>query len=362
MRSPVKSVRSPVRKVLGDVNTNMDNKQTRQVILDEAQEKEEIAKGKRKREKSAARRVKEKEVRKQLNLSYFQSLPSNSLIILDNEGTWRQVFCAQLAKTLSPHHVTLIERLGLLHMEAVMHNMTRVSAKGIVQVEDREDDLPHWVLSAMKCLANWPRQLRTQGGKESCLPSYPGFEGDVFNVVKDYFLTLPEPLTTTNLFDFFLDAWVKAEAVSVARAAPEHKGFPPGIKNLANKEVKLFFASGCDQHPGSARRRCTRPYTVTDVDSKAADQIYKTSSQSRVVATDMELESTSQFYTMSENGEEEFPHLSSQERVARSAQNFCEKKGISILLLQDPSNFLRTTSTGYFQYEGFHHQFFQHDL
>merc|ERR1719189_1348639 len=36
----------------------------------------------------------------------------------------------------------------------------------------------------------------------------------------------------------------------------------------------------------------------------------------------MESESTSQFYTMSENGEEEFPHLSSQERVARIRQTF----------------------------------------
>ena len=226
MRSPVKSARSPVRKVLGDVNTNTPKKKTEQAEV--VEEKEEQGKGKRKRERSAGRRVKEKEVRKQLNLSYFQSLPSNSLIILDNEGTWRQVFCTQLAKALSPHHVALLERLGLLTMEAVMHNMTRVSTKGIVQVEEKEEDLPHWVLSAMKCLANWPRQLRTQGGKESCLPSYPGFESDVFNVVKDYFLNLPQPLTTTALFDFFLDAWVKSEAVSVARSVPEHQGLPPG--------------------------------------------------------------------------------------------------------------------------------------
>ena len=90
-----------------------------------------------------------------------------------------------------------------------MHNMTRVSTKGIVQLEERQEELPHWVLSAMKCLANWPKQLRsvrnnsvhlpsaavfqnndaeyvlrTQNGKESCLPSYPGFEQDVFNVVR----------------------------------------------------------------------------------------------------------------------------------------------------------------------------------
>ena len=161
MRSPVKSVRSPARKVLGDVNTNTPKKRAEQAVLEVEEENEELGKGKRKRERSGGRKFKDKEVRKQLNLSYFQSLPSNSLIILDNEGTWRQVFCTQLAKALSPHHVALLERLDLLTMEAVMHNMTRVSTKGIVQVEDKEEDLPHWVLSAMKCLANWPRQLRT---------------------------------------------------------------------------------------------------------------------------------------------------------------------------------------------------------
>ena len=80
MRSPVKSVRSPVRKVLGDVNTNTPKKKTEQAVVEVVEEKEEQIKGKRKRERSAGRRVKEKEVRKQLNLSYFQSLPSNSLI------------------------------------------------------------------------------------------------------------------------------------------------------------------------------------------------------------------------------------------------------------------------------------------
>ena len=258
MRSPVKSVRSPVRKVLGDVNTNTPKKKTEQAV-EVVEDKEEQIKGKRKRERSAGRRVKEKEVRKQLNLSYFQSLPSNSLIILDNEGTWRQVFCAQLAKALSPHHVALLERLGLLTMEAVMHNMTRVSTKGIVQVEDKEEDLPHGVLSAMKCLANWPRQLRTQGGKESCLPSYPGFESDVFNVVKDYFLNLPEPLTTTALFDFFLDAWVKSEAVSVARSVPEHQGLPPGKLPhlLENLNVNHSFTNIHDRL-SAASRLCSK--------------------------------------------------------------------------------------------------------
>ena len=259
----MKTVRSPVkgeRKVLGELG-NTPGK-----VVEKEPE------GRRRRERSAGRRSKEEQAKKQLNLSYFQSLPSNSLIILDNEGTWRAVFWAQLAAALSPHHVQLLERSRLLQMEHVMHNMTRVSAKGIVQLEERTEDLPHWVLSAMKCLANWPKQLRAQNGKDSCLPSYPGFENDVFNVVKDYFLGLAEPLTTTALFHFFLDAWVKAEALGAARAA--------------SQEV-LHHAPAPRPRP-----QVQRP----DV--------------------------TSQFYTMSEAEEEDFQQLSHQERVARVRATF----------------------------------------
>ena len=145
-----------------------------------------------------------------------------------------------------------------------------------MQLEDKREDLPHWVLSAMKCLANWPRQLRTVNGRESCLPSYPGFEQDVFNVVKDYFLDLKEPLATFGLYDHFLDAYIKAEAV----AAVPRQVSPP-------------------QHvlPGS------RPSTELDR-CQAPPQ------------------GPSQFYTMSEADTEDFLLMSNQERTAKIKQTF----------------------------------------
>ena len=169
--------------------------------------------------------------------------------------------------------------------------MTRVSSKGIVQLEDKREDLPHWVLSAMKCLANWPRQLRTVNGRESCLPSYPGFEQDVFNVVKDYFLDLKEPLLTFGLYDHFLDAYIKAEAVAaIPRHVPQpHVSPPSGSGNL-----------GCHVHPGSATRTCTRPYTETDLDRPAGGQ----------------------FYTMSEADSEDFLLMTNQERTAKIKATF----------------------------------------
>jgi len=317
-KSPVRNIRTPgkvdkkdnERAVLSDVG-NTPRRNLREEFREdksdlssvEGKERAEKARKeenvRRKRDSSRGRKAKEEAVKKQLNLSYFQSLPSNSLIILDNDSTWRRVFCTQLANSLSPHHVKLLEEAELLDIERVMHNMTRVSSKGIVQLDDKQEDLPHWVLSAMKCLANWPRQLRTVNGKESCLPSYPGFEQDVFNVVKDYFLGLKEPLTTFSLYDYFLDAWVKAEAVA---ALPRYA--PPVLPvnyYLSGATPLQSNTGGCHVHPGSATRTCTRPYTQTDLDNVATEP---------------------QFYTMSDTVSEDFMMMSNQERTAKIKATF----------------------------------------
>lgn len=95
------------------------------------------------------------------------------------------------AKAVSGHHVR--------------HNICRLSKTGVVSLIDKTDDIPHWVISAMKCLANWPNA----SGSGSCLPNYPGFEKDVFKVVRDFFLNpqvplLPASLTLTLLHVFSL--------------------------------------------------------------------------------------------------------------------------------------------------------------
>ncbi|CAI9614574.1 unnamed protein product [Staurois parvus] len=80
-----------------------------------------------------------------------------------------------------------------------MYNMTHTSKHGVVFLQDKTDDLPHWVLSAMKCLANWPRN------NDLSQPTYPGFERDVFRTVADYFLNLPGPLLTYEYYELFVN-------------------------------------------------------------------------------------------------------------------------------------------------------------
>lgn len=36
----------------------------------------------------------------------------------------------------------------------VYNNVTRVNSNGVVQLTDKNEDFPHWIMSAMKCLAN----------------------------------------------------------------------------------------------------------------------------------------------------------------------------------------------------------------
>ena len=68
--------------------------------------------------------------RQDMNLSYLQSLPSNSLVVLDNDSTWRSVFVQLLERSLSPAHVQ-----GLpISTQNIIFNMTHVSPKGVVQV------------------------------------------------------------------------------------------------------------------------------------------------------------------------------------------------------------------------------------
>ena len=211
-------------------------------------------------------------------------------------------------RLLTDKHTERLDYAGQLDMETIMHNMTKVSAKGIVQVDDRSEDLPHWVLSAMKCLANWPKQLKTVNGRESCLPNYDGFEQDVFNVVKDYFLGLPGPLTTCSLYEFFLEAFRRAEGSNSA--------ILPGPCPSKGTTGRM----NCQIHPGSMTRPCTRPYTETQLDVPPQDN---------------------QFYAMI-GDTQDLSSLSNQERVARIRQTFQVLPPLATSSLQN-SNTSNTT-------------------
>ncbi|XP_066492022.1 DEP domain-containing protein 1A [Tiliqua scincoides] len=115
------------------------------------------------------------------------------------EEVWRNLILIHLQTILGIPSLEEVLLPTQVVPQYVMYNMTTTSKRGVVLLQDKSEDLPHWVLSAMKCLANWPRS------NDMSQPTYMGFERDVFKTVADYFLSLPEPLLTFEYYELFVN-------------------------------------------------------------------------------------------------------------------------------------------------------------
>ncbi|XP_030311235.1 DEP domain-containing protein 1A [Calypte anna] len=113
--------------------------------------------------------------------------------------TWRNIIVIHLQTILGLPSLEEILQPAQIVPEYVIYNMTNTSKHGVVILQNKSEDLPHWVLSAMKCLAYWPRN------NDTSQPTYSGFERDVFRTVADYFLSLPEPLLTFEYYELFVN-------------------------------------------------------------------------------------------------------------------------------------------------------------
>ncbi|XP_041125770.1 DEP domain-containing protein 1A isoform X1 [Polyodon spathula] len=119
----------------------------------------------------------------------------------DIDDVWRNITLTHLQKTLGLTSLEEVLDLAQVNPHHIVYNMTNVNKHGVVTLQDKLGDLPHWVLSAMKCLANWPKYDTNQS-------SYPGFERDVFKTVSDYFLNLPQPLVAFEFYELFVNILV----------------------------------------------------------------------------------------------------------------------------------------------------------
>ncbi|KAB5567374.1 hypothetical protein PHYPO_G00232030 [Pangasianodon hypophthalmus] len=115
------------------------------------------------------------------------------------QDIWKNVTLTHLQKLLGLPSLEDVLNPAEVNSHFIMYNMTKVNKHGVVTLEDKTEDLPHWVLSAMKCLANWPKFDQ---------PSYPGFERDVFKSVSDYFHSLPQPMLTFQYYELFVNVLV----------------------------------------------------------------------------------------------------------------------------------------------------------
>lgn len=112
---------------------------------------------------------------------------------------WKSMTVAHLQGVLGLMSLDGVLNPAHVNGKHIVHNVFSVNKTGIVILENKAEDMPYWVISAMKCLANWPN------GNESKQPVYPGFERDVLKTVGDYFQRLKEPLLTFQLYEVFVN-------------------------------------------------------------------------------------------------------------------------------------------------------------
>ncbi|XP_067419467.1 DEP domain-containing protein 1A isoform X2 [Emydura macquarii macquarii] len=135
----------------------------------------------------------------------------------DLEEIWQNVILIHLQTILGLPSLEEILHSAQVIPQYVMYNMTNTSKHGVVVLQNKSEDLPHWVLSAMKCLAYWPRS------NDMSQPTYVGFERDVFRTVADYFLNLPEPLLTFEYYELFVNILVVCGYITIPnRASGKH--------------------------------------------------------------------------------------------------------------------------------------------
>uniref|UniRef100_A0A4W5JKI1 DEP domain containing 1a n=1 Tax=Hucho hucho TaxID=62062 RepID=A0A4W5JKI1_9TELE len=163
----------------------------------------------------------------------------------DIQDIWRGITLTHLQKTLGLTALEDVLDPRHINPQNIVYNMTNVNKHGVVTLEDKTDDLPHWVLSAMKCLANWPKY-------DSSQPSYPGFERDVFKTVSDYFYSLPQPLLTFEYYELFVNILVLCGYIVAPktqrgkRKNQEEPSYPQPAKNPhMNSAVNLFKSTEC---------------------------------------------------------------------------------------------------------------------
>ncbi|VCX40332.1 unnamed protein product [Gulo gulo] len=160
----------------------------------------------------------------------------------DVEEVWRHITLIYLQTILGVPSLEELINPKQVVPQYVMYNMTNTSKHGIVILQDKSDDLPHWVLSAMKCLANWPRSNDMNN------PTYVGFERDVFRTIADYFLELPEPLLTFEYYELFVSILVVCGYVTVSdRPSGIHKiqDDPQSSKILRLNNLNSFKSTEC---------------------------------------------------------------------------------------------------------------------
>ncbi|RVE73641.1 hypothetical protein OJAV_G00033270 [Oryzias javanicus] len=187
----------------------------------------------------------------QSQLADEHKLQRRELTMEDEQEIWRDITLTHLQRILGVVSLSEVLDPRCISPQNIIHNMTKVNKHGVVALDDKTNDLPHWVLSAMKSLANWPKYDSEQ-------PSYPGFERDVFKTVSDYFYSLPHPLLTFELYELFINVLVFCGYITAPNKLQQGKrknsdfpsAAPPAKSSFRSTEcllLSLLKQGSCDE-------------------------------------------------------------------------------------------------------------------
>ncbi|KAM4614963.1 DEP domain-containing protein 1B-like [Polymixia lowei] len=156
---------------------------------------------------------------------------------------WKSMTVAHLQRVLGLKTMDGVLDPARVNAKHIVHNVFSVNKTGIVVLKNNAEDMPHWVYSAMKCLAKWPN------GNETKQPMYPGFERDVLKTVADYFQKLKEPLLTFHLYDVFVNilSLLQQQNVAVEALQVSCLLLPPASRR--HLQLLLRFMAQVCQNP-----------------------------------------------------------------------------------------------------------------
>ncbi|XP_070817323.1 DEP domain-containing protein 1A [Chaetodon trifascialis] len=167
-----------------------------------------------------------------------QQVLRRELTVEDEQEIWKDITLTHLQRILGVASLDGVLDQRYVNPQNIIHNMTKVNKHGVVTMDDKTNDLPHWVLSAMKSLANWPKY-------DSAQPSYPGFERDVFKTVSDYFYSLPQPLLTYELYELFINILVFCGYVAAPTVHQRGKRKKPDLPTAPPPAKTSFRSTEC---------------------------------------------------------------------------------------------------------------------
>ncbi|XP_046406507.1 DEP domain-containing protein 1A-like [Ischnura elegans] len=134
---------------------------------------------------------------------------SNQLKQMEIEEVWKTVVLGRLQALLGSLNVDDLLPSNQTSGARIMKNACLTNGLAPYQSFNRSQLFPRWILAAMKSLIDWPHLSRGA----SCSIWYPGFQVDVFKVIKDYFVNLESPLISTFLYSAFINSYAYVEYV-----------------------------------------------------------------------------------------------------------------------------------------------------